>query len=644
MKHGRLAALAAAICLTSLPAADAATIDGEGAFFSADASYVGEGDEVNIATLTWNPAAGGAVQVVEQGPGVVITPLSPGCGKTSNPERGFCTPKGSDSSVEVLLGGGNDQLYAEQAPFDLFVAGAAGNDLISLGNGDDFVTGMSGDDTVNGGGGADLITDQGLPSIFIPVGGDLGGGNDTWDAGPGTDMLDGGSDPSPTNTGPGGGRDVMRGGAGIDTLNYTQRQKPVNVTVDGGPGVGDDDGGAGEKDDVEGVEVLQLGMANDTAVGGSTADTVEGRGGEDTLNGGGGNDKLYGAAPNDTTDVSDDLLDGGPGADEMHGGRGNDTASYATRTAGVTLALDENANDGEPGEGDFIDFDVERAVGGLGNDNLTGSNDPDTLEGGPGNDVIDGVLGDDVLAGDAGDDTVNGNVGNDSVTGGEGNDGLAGGDNDDTVSGGDGNDSLAGDAGADTLAGGIGNDAINGGSGPDAVDAGDGDDAIDVRDNERDTVTCGAGTDTVLADSADVLAADCETASVVQVPGGGTGGTGGTGGGGGGTGGTAVRPLQPDFVSARLVRRTVRVIIACPATAPFPCAGRLRLSAGTRPRRVGELGFALAPGRRRTLVFSVPRALRRTLRPGRGAIRGVMRLDTSAGAASMRIRITRPRR
>jgi hypothetical protein len=37
-----------------------------------------------------------------------------------------------------------------------------------------------------------------------------------------------------------------------------------------------------------------------------------------------------------------------------------------------------------------------------------------------------------------------------------------------------------------------------------------GDDRIRVRDGERDTVTCGPGTDRVRADPADVVAADCE--------------------------------------------------------------------------------------------------------------------------------------
>ena len=64
----------------------------------------------------------------------------------------------------------------------------------------------------------------------------------------------------------------------------------------------------------------------------------------------------------------------------------------------------------------------------------------------------------------------------------------------DTVNGGDGNDDLwslaRGDVpnpGVDTLTGGNGNDRFH------------------VRDGEADVVTCGAGNDTVLADTVDVI-------------------------------------------------------------------------------------------------------------------------------------------
>jgi hypothetical protein len=62
----------------------------------------------------------------------------------------------------------------------------------------------------------------------------------------------------------------------------------------------------------------------------------------------------------------------------------------------------------------------------------------------------------------------------------------------------------------DTICGRLGRDVIEAGDGRDLVQAGAGDDYVDVRDGERDEVRCGAGADRVLADAADVVAADCE--------------------------------------------------------------------------------------------------------------------------------------
>lgn len=84
----------------------------------------------------------------------------------------------------------------------------------------------------------------------------------------------------------------------------------------------------------------------------------------------------------------------------------------------------------------------------------------------------------------------------------------------DAITSGAGDDDLHGGPGADILRSGSGADLVNGGSGQDTVDTGSGDDEIDVREGlivgERDTVTCGAGTDRVRVDLSDVVADDCE--------------------------------------------------------------------------------------------------------------------------------------
>ncbi len=94
---------------------------------------------------------------------------------------------------------------------------------------------------------------------------------------------------------------------------------------------------------------------------------------------------------------------------------------------------------------------------------------------------------------------------------------------------------MDGGAGDDLVEGGFGDDKLTGGPGRDTVNGdrksrcneyhcdyfGAGNDTIEVRDGEVDSVTCGVGTDRVVADTIDVVAADCETVERAAPPGGG---------------------------------------------------------------------------------------------------------------------------
>jgi serralysin len=180
---------------------------------------------------------------------------------------------------------------------------------------------------------------------------------------------------------------------------------------------------------------------------------------------------------------------------------------------------------------------IENAIGGAGDDTLTGNEvanvltgngGADNLYGGDGGDTLNGDAGTDTLKGGAGADTLNGGADNDSLKGGGGADALnggagsdtadyafssavtvtlgavgAGGDaagdtynsienvsgsaegdtitgdgNDNILTGGAGNDTLTGGGGADTLYGGDDNDTLNGGSGFDFLYGGNGNDTI----------------------------------------------------------------------------------------------------------------------------------------------------------------------
>jgi Ca2+-binding RTX toxin-like protein len=179
------------------------------------------------------------------------------------------------------------------------------------------------------------------------------------------------------------------------------------------------------------------------------------------LEGGDGSDTLIGGDRDDTLDGGggDDHLDGKGGADVLIGGSGFDSADYRFRTEDLTLSINDKADDGADGgaEGDNIRDDVERIVGGSGDDRITGSGDDnsidarggnDTVFGLGGNDSLDGGDGDDSLDGGNGDDRARGQAGRDLMDGGNGNDSFDSADDEtDTVIGGPGNDLVtAGDA------------------------------------------------------------------------------------------------------------------------------------------------------------------------------------------------------
>ncbi len=136
---------------------------------------------------------------------------------------------------------------------------------------------------------------------------------------------------------------------------------------------------------------------------------------------------------------------------------GFDTISAATATVDATINLNDAPLTG-PNAGGYISsvagiyggftiangVVIEDAIGGSGNDSITGNEADNYLSGGSGNDY---------LYGEAGNDYMDGWTGNDSMYGDDG---------DDYLDGGTGNDSLLGEAGTDTLVGGSGDDTLNG--------------------------------------------------------------------------------------------------------------------------------------------------------------------------------------
>jgi uncharacterized delta-60 repeat protein len=150
-----------------------------------------------------------------------------------------------------------------------------------------------------GGSGNDRLVGDGNANRLVGS-----GGNDTLVGNAGEDTLDGGL-----------GADRFEGGSGRDIADYSQRGDDLVITLDDV----NNDGAAGEKDDVRGdVENVDGGAGNDRITGSAGDNFLFGNQGDDTVDGGAGGDVLYG-------DDGNDVLTGGPGKDRLNGNKGDDT-------------------------------------------------------------------------------------------------------------------------------------------------------------------------------------------------------------------------------------------------------------------------------------------------------------------------------
>ena len=92
------------------------------------------------------------------------------------------------------------------------------------------------------------------------------------------------------------------------------------------------------------------------------------------------------------------------------------------------MSLDDLADDGQfstpyaPREHDNAHSDIERVLGGRGNDLIIGNDNGNTLEGGGGNDTLIGGAANDILVGGSGNDSLQGKGGFNTLSGGAGSD------------------------------------------------------------------------------------------------------------------------------------------------------------------------------------------------------------------------------
>jgi len=467
-------------------------------------------------------------------------------------------------------GRGNDELHGEGTGVNL--RGEEGNDRISGSPG--VLFGGPGNDTIS------TSNSEGRATAYGGAGNDkriaTGSARSKLVGGDGRDELVDATTSAPTDA---------KGGDGVDTL-VLDRRRASDITT----ALLDDranDGKTGQRSNYHSdIENVRGSVGRDIIGGTAGPNRIDGNHGPDTINGRGGRDVLIGGPDTlvipETTQcfepferqlyvcgnvASDchwegcdlyrdehgilldvDTLDGGADGDAIKGGFEKDTVTYASRTKPVRVTVGAGTNDGERGERDFVAGDIERLVGGRGNDRLTGGlgaeeilgmRGDDTLLGGGGEDRLVGGPGKDRFDGGAGIDTaswegstaairvtLDGNAADgargegdnvlatvENLIGGNGNDELYGSAAANTLTGGPGNDRLGGSPaaaavasqapgqlikipGGDTLVGNAGDDILVGSNHSDIADGGDGNDLIETGPAD-DEITSGAGNDTI---------------------------------------------------------------------------------------------------------------------------------------------------
>ena len=338
--------------------------------------------------------------------------------------------------------------------------------------------------------------------------------------------------------------------------------------------------------------------------GGAGNDLLIGRGGNDVLDGGSGDDLLEKAEGSCAEEG------GSLGADALIGGSGRDSLDATCREAATSITLDGQANDGSDGEGDDVGSDIE---------------------------VIEGSGGGTRFVGDDGANVFQGGDGPNEVTGGAGDDELYGGVEDDTIDGGPGNDVVMGYGGGDTIDGGTGSDQVEGEGGSTVSDGTGGPDRITTADGFQDTVTCGSGADSLLADSLDIIAAPgfsgtCEQVTIAWPAAAAARPAGRPRPARAPAPASVRRPRLGSRSRPRASKRGVaRVRLRCAGAAT--CRGKLTLRRGSKA--LGSSRFAIPAGKTRTVKVRLNRAGRRALKRAR-KVKATAVVTTTGGATARR--------
>ncbi|WP_172329791.1 PA14 domain-containing protein [Mangrovicoccus sp. HB161399] len=482
---------------------------------------------------------------------------------------------GLDTGLIGSLLGRNDNVFDGSAGDDVFVDNLIGNEMNGKGGSDVFMM-AGGDNTVTGGEGEDYAVYASRITQFR-LSAEMSGGV------PKITVI---------HLNPDSGQEYegISSFRGVEHFFFEDIGITEGAAFEIEPLEGDEDFTAADVSDAapQGVAAAEgLAGADYDREMTAKADIVFGSGGDNHIRTGGGNDFVVTGGGADTVEAGhgDDvvaisgtevLVDGGEGRDalsavgvkvdleialdEPSGGEIPEGQSGLVAAAGAYVNIQPMSPGSAEGEslvvaapegiaygvatGQYLNF--EDAIGGGGNDTLTGNSQANALAGSTGNDQI---------AGGAGDDTLNGGAGTDELTGGEGDDLILGGDGDDTVFGLDAGDEIDGGFGSDLLdltgeardilidmTGGTpgANVIVNveevefGGSGNDTVIAGDELDRVEMAggrdlalfqggDDDGLALGMGSGNDTVRAAmdmKADIELGDGEDRFFLDAPGG----------------------------------------------------------------------------------------------------------------------------
>ena len=309
----------------------------------------------------------------------------------------------TDVQLVIVYGGrGNDTIDCGHSSVSCFVRGEGGNDVIFGSAHDDTIIGGNGKDQIFGDDGDDLLVgNSGSDSLFG------GGGQDTVFGVKGSDELHG--DDGDDSLVGGRGNDIVFGDAGADRLS----ENNTNWVPDFGN------------------------CSNPNYYAGRNVGSLFFEPGPGLIN----------LGRNDFKPIAD-------GADTLWGGDGSDTVTYEQRQEALKISLDDQPNDGAPGEKDNVRSDIENIIGGASGDLIVGNDVGNVLEGGrqPLPKYGAPPVCRQYWTPDHGKDTIYGAGGNDTLNGQAGANLLFGGDGDDVLLA-DGNftiDTLDGGAGDDT--------------------------------------------------------------------------------------------------------------------------------------------------------------------------------------------------